>query len=105
MLAVVAGLDLVLTIFLPLATGAYITYAKSEAGLLRRPSDHPGLGRGRISPVRAALLAVPLIWQPLVGTQLLAERLFGVVCVLGIGMLLGALARFIASRLGRDRLV
>lgn len=105
MLAVVAGLDLVLTIFFPFLAGAYITYAKSEAGLLRRPQGRPGLGQRRISPVRAALLTLPLVWQPLVGTQLLAERLVGVFCVLGVGMLLGTLARFIASRLRRDRMV
>ncbi|WP_432158589.1 hypothetical protein [Streptomyces sp. bgisy153] len=105
MLTVFAVLDLVLTIFLPLLTGACLTYAKSQAGLLRSPSDQPGLVQGRISPGRAALLAAPLVWQPLTGTQLLAERLFGVLCILGIGMMLGTLGRFIAARLRRDRVL
>lgn len=102
---VVATCDLVLTLFLPLLTGAYLTFAKSQAGLLRRPSDRPGFVQGRISRVRVALVAAPLVWQPMVGTQLLVERLFGVLCVLGIGMLLGTLARVIAARLRRDRSV
>jgi len=101
--AVVATCDLLLTLFLPLLTGAYLTFAKSRAGLLRRSTEDPGLVQARMSRVRVALVAAPLVWQPLVGTQLLVERLFGVLCVLGIGMLLGTLARVIAARFKRDR--
>lgn len=105
MLGVVAVLDVVLTLFLPVLTGTYLAFAKSPAGLLRRPPQDPSLDRGRISRLRVALVAAPLVWQPMVGTQLLVERLFGVVCVLGIGMLLGTLARFIAARRRRNRAV
>ncbi|WP_329020783.1 hypothetical protein [Streptomyces sp. NBC_01601] len=99
---VVATFDVVLTLFLPLLTGGYLAFVKSPAGLLRHPSDDPGRVRGSICRVRVALVAAPLVWQPMVGTQLLVERLFGVLCVLGIGMLLGTLTRFIVARLRRD---
>ncbi|MFF9786323.1 hypothetical protein [Streptomyces nigrescens] len=98
-----AVLDLVFTIFLPLVMGASITYESSADGVLTRPSDLPGLVRGEFRPLRALLLLLPLVWQPVVGSQFLVERSFGVLSIIGIGMLFGMFVRLAVEKVRRIR--
>ncbi|MCX4783909.1 MULTISPECIES: hypothetical protein [unclassified Streptomyces] len=98
-----AVLDLFLTVLVPLLTGASITYETPKEGLIMRPATRLGAPRMRLRPVRVLMLGVPLVWQPLVGSQLLVERLFGVLVVLGIGMLIGVVVRTVADKVRQRR--
>ncbi|WP_327359567.1 hypothetical protein [Streptomyces sp. NBC_01304] len=95
--------DVVVTILLPLLTGAVITYERSGGSLLRHPPEQPGLSPGAFRPVRALCLGLPLVWQAAVGTYLLVERVFGVLFILGIGMAFGMVVRAIVGKVQQHR--
>ncbi|MCX4826757.1 hypothetical protein OG883_44755 [Streptomyces sp. NBC_01142] len=100
---VIAVLDVLLTILLPLLMGAAITYTSPSGALLTRPPEQHLLGRGGLDPVRVLLLLLPVVWQPVVGTFLLVERLFAVFVIAAIGMGLGRIGRAVAGRLLHTR--
>ncbi|MFI1312468.1 hypothetical protein ACH4TS_20340 [Streptomyces albidoflavus] len=96
---VIAVLDVLLTLLLPLLLGAAITGSSpSGAWFTRRPA-HDLLGRRRVDPVRAIPLLLPLLWQPVVSTYLLVERLIGVLVLAAAGMALGKIGRATSRRL------
>jgi hypothetical protein len=97
---VIAVLDVLLTILLPLLMGAAITCTNPSGALVTRPPEHPLLGqRGELDPVRVLFLLLPVVWQPVVGTYLLVERLFAVFVIAAVGMGLGRIGRAVAGRL------
>ncbi|MEW1760572.1 hypothetical protein AB0393_29170 [Streptomyces cyaneofuscatus] len=100
---VIAVLDVLLTILVPLVLGAAITCTRPSAALFMRPVEESPLGRRELQPVRVLPLLLPVVWQPVVGTYLLVERLFGVLVVAAIGMGLGLVLRALTARLLRTR--
>ncbi|TLQ39421.1 hypothetical protein [Streptomyces marianii] len=100
---IVAMLDVLLTILLPLVMGAAITCTSPSGVLFTRPPEQPLVGRGRLAPMRVLLLLLPVVWQPLASRYLLAERLFGVFVIAVIGMGLGRVGRAVARRLPGTR--
>jgi hypothetical protein len=100
---VIAVLDVLLTILLPLLMGAVITYTNPSGALFTRPPEQPLPARRELKPVRVLTLLLPVVWQPVVGTYLLVERLFAVLVIAAIGMGLGRIGRAVAGRLLRPR--
>ncbi|KOU43230.1 hypothetical protein [Streptomyces sp. WM6378] len=100
---VIAVLDVLLTILVPLVMGAAITYTSPSGALFLRPLEESPLGRRELNPVRVLPLLLPVVWQPIAGTYLLVERLFGVLVVGAIGMALGRIIRSVSARLLRPR--
>ncbi|GGU40702.1 hypothetical protein [Streptomyces violascens] len=96
---VIAVLDVLLTILVPLVMGAAITYTNPSGALFLRPVEESPLGRSELNLVRVLPLLLPVVWQPIAGTYLLAERLFGVLVVGAVGMGLGRILRAISTRL------
>ncbi|MGW1291191.1 hypothetical protein ACWD4N_48655, partial [Streptomyces sp. NPDC002586] len=93
----IALLDIVITLLVPFLTGAAITFPGrggiatflKHAQSAERPLELHA-PPWSIRPLRLIVLLLPFLWQALMGTSLLAERLFGVMVVLGLGMLGGA---------------
>lgn len=100
---VIAVLDVLLTILAPLVMGAAITCTRPSAALFMRPVEEYPLGRRELNPVRVLPLLLPVVWQPVAGTYLLVERLFGVLVVTALGMGLGRIIRALSARLLRTR--
>ncbi|MFE7485792.1 hypothetical protein [Streptomyces sp. NPDC057552] len=98
---VIAVLDVLLTLLLPLLLGAAITGSRPSGSWFTRPPEHDLLGRRRVDPVRALPLLLPLLWQPAVSTYLLVERLIGVLVIAAVGMALGKIGRAASRRLFR----
>ncbi|MET9779139.1 hypothetical protein ABZ023_33660 [Streptomyces sp. NPDC006367] len=99
----IAVLDLLLTLLLPLLLGAAITCTSPSGALFTRPPEQGLLGWRRVDPVRVLPLLLPLVWQPVVSTYLLAERLIGVFVIAAVGMGLGRFGHAAAQRLFRTR--
>ncbi|MDX3694740.1 hypothetical protein [Streptomyces europaeiscabiei] len=100
-----ALLDVVVTLLVPFLTGLAITLP-GRGGItafatatqpLEQLQDLQATSR-RLRPLRLTVLLLPFLWQVLVGTYLLAERLFGVLVVVGLGMLVGTCARGVVRR-------
>ncbi|MFG2210977.1 hypothetical protein [Streptomyces sp. NPDC048638] len=100
---VIAVLDVLLTVLMPLVIGAAITYTNPSGALFLRPPEESPLGRRELNPVRVLPLLLPVVWQPVAGTYLLVERLFGVLVIGAIGMALGRIIRAVSARLLRTR--
>ncbi|MFE1476526.1 hypothetical protein ACFW6N_22090 [Streptomyces cyaneofuscatus] len=100
---VIAVLDVLLTILLPLLMGVAITYTTPSGALFMRPAEQLSLGRSELNPVRVLPLLLPVVWQPVAGTYLLVERLFGVLVIGAIGMCLGRVGRALGGHLRRSR--
>ncbi|WP_328973363.1 hypothetical protein [Streptomyces sp. NBC_00239] len=99
---VIAVLDVLLTVLLPLVMGAAITYTNPSGAVFLRASAESHLVRGELHPLRVLPLLLPVVWQPVAGTYLLVERLFGVFVVGVIGMALGRIIRAVFTRLLRS---
>ncbi|MBZ3908555.1 MULTISPECIES: hypothetical protein [Streptomyces] len=100
---VIAVLDVLLTILLPLLMGVAITYTTPSGALFMHPAEQLLLGRSELNPVRVLPLLLPVVWQPVAGTYLLVERLFGVLVIGAIGMGLGRVGRALGGHLRRSR--
>lgn len=100
---VIAVLDVLLTLLLPLLLGAAITCTHPSGAWFTRPEEQELLGRRRVDPVRVIPLLLPLMWQPVVSTYLLVERLIGVLVIAAVGMALGKIGRAASRRLFRAR--
>lgn len=100
---VIAVLDVLLTLLLPLLLGAAITCTSPSGVLFTRPPEQGLLGRHRVDLVRVLPLLLPLVWQPVISTYLLVERLIGVLVIAAVGMGLGRIGRAAAQRLFRTR--
>ncbi|KFG71352.1 hypothetical protein [Streptomyces mutabilis] len=100
---VIAMLDVLLTLLLPLLLGAAITCTSPSGALFTRPPEQDLLGRRGVDPVRVLPLLLPLVWQPVVSTYLLVERLIEVLVIAAVGMGLGRIGRAAARRLFRAR--
>jgi hypothetical protein len=100
-----ALLDIVVTLLVPFLTGLAITFPGRGGITAFATVPHPveqlqGLQATSrpLRPLRLTVLLLPFLWQVLMGTSLLAERLFGVLVIVGLGMLVGVCARGVVRR-------
>lgn len=107
LLTLLALSDVVVTLLIPFLVGAAITYP-GRGGVIAFLRLPPPAGQlldapGTFRPLRLIVLVLPLLWQVLMGTYLLAERLFGVLVIVGVGMLAGSMSRGVVRRIRAAR--